>query len=72
MVWDERVSHQCLALRDVRVDVRLGVYPEEHEAPQPVSVDVELYRTCERFTGTMLADCLDYDRVFRHLTATGR
>jgi dihydroneopterin aldolase len=70
MVWDPRFSHQCLALRDVRVLVRLGVCPEEHEAPQPVSVDVELYRACARFTGRTLADCLDYDRVFRHLTAS--
>lgn len=68
MAWDERVSHQCLALRDVRIDVRLGAYPEERQAPQPISVDVELYRSCERFTGATLADCLDYDRVYRHLT----
>jgi dihydroneopterin aldolase len=68
MVWDERVSHQCLALRDVRIDVRVGAYPEERQASQPVSVDVELYRRCERFTGATLADCLDYDRVYRHLT----
>lgn len=69
-VWDHRRSHQCLALRDVRVLVRLGAYPEERAGPQPVSVDVELYRACGRFTGTTLADCLDYDRVFRHLTRT--
>lgn len=68
MVWDQRVSHQCLALRDVRVLVRLGVCPSERAAPQPVSVDVELYRACAGFTGRTLADCLDYDRVFRQLT----
>lgn len=69
-MWDPRQSHQCLALRDVRLHVRLGVCPEERAAPQPVSVDVELYRACERFTGGGLADCLDYDRVFRYLTQT--
>lgn len=52
----------------MRIAVRLGVYPEEHEAPQEISVDVELYRTAGAFTGGSLADCLDYDRVFRHLT----
>ena len=31
-------------------------------------VDVELYRRQERFTGTSLADCLDYDRIYLHLT----
>jgi dihydroneopterin aldolase len=50
------------------VRVRLGAYAEEREAPQTVSVDVELYRACARFAGTGLADCLDYDRVFRHVT----
>lgn len=69
-MWDYRKSHQCLALRDVRVAVRLGVHAHEREAPQPVSVDVELYRAQERFAGQSLADCLDYDRVFRHLTET--
>ena len=32
-----------------------------------LSVDVELYRRQERFTGTSLADCLDYDRLY-HIT----
>jgi dihydroneopterin aldolase len=51
----------------MRTEVRIGVYEHERGAPQPVSVDVELYRRQERFTGRSLADCLDYDRVFRHL-----
>lgn len=67
-MWDERASYQCLALRDVRVAVRLGAFESERAAPQPVSVDVELYRRQGRFTGGKLSDCLDYDRVFRHLT----
>ena len=40
----------------------------EHEEPQLLSVDVELYRRQERFTGTSLADCLDYDRLYDHIT----
>lgn len=67
-MWNPLVSHQCLALRDVRVTVRVGVYAAELEAPQQVSVDVEMYRREQRFTGTSLADCLDYDRIYRHLT----
>jgi dihydroneopterin aldolase len=66
-VWDPAVSHQCLALRDVRVRVRLGIRADERAAPQPVSVDVELYRRQGRFAGRSIADCLDYDRVFDHL-----
>lgn len=67
-VWNQLVSHQCLALRDVRVNVRIGVHAAEYEQPQLLSVDVELYRRQERFTGTCLADCLDYDRLYCHIT----
>lgn len=67
-MWDRLSDHQCLALRDVRVAVRLGVGDAERGAPQEVSVDVELYRRHGAFAGGTLADCLDYDRVFRHLS----
>lgn len=67
-MWDQQASYHCLALRDVRVAVRVGAFPAEQAAPQTVAVDVELYRHHGPFTGEALADCLDYDRVFRHLT----
>ena len=67
-MWNHFASHQCLALRDVRVNVRVGVHAAEHEKAQLLSVDVELYRRQERFTGATLADCLDYDRIYYHLT----
>jgi dihydroneopterin aldolase len=66
-VWDPLASHECLALRDVRVRVRVGVHAREHESPQLLSVDVELYRHRGRFVGAGLADCLDYDRIHDHL-----
>ena len=67
-MWNQAVSHQCLALRDVRVSVRIGVHAFEYEKPQMLSVDVELYRRQQRFTGTTLAECLDYDRLYHHVT----
>ena len=67
-VWNLAVSHHCLALRDVRVPVRLGIRADERTAPQQVSVDVELCRRQGPFAGGSIADCLDYDRVFQHLT----
>ncbi|MEK0083100.1 dihydroneopterin aldolase [Benzoatithermus flavus] len=67
-MWNEDVDYQCLALRNVKIAVRIGAYPEEHTAPQQISVDVELYRRQGSFIGTSLDDCLDYGRVFRHLT----
>jgi dihydroneopterin aldolase len=56
-----------VALRDVALEVRIGAHAAEREAPQPVLVDVELYRHHGPFGEGRLADCLNYDRVFRHL-----
>ena len=56
-----------MALRDVALEVRIGAHAAEREAPQPVLVDVELYRHHGPFAEGRLADCLNYDRVFRHL-----
>ena len=67
-MWDKQCDHECLALRDVRVAVRVGVYAREHDAPQLLEVDVELYRRRREFTGSALADCLDYARGYHHLT----
>jgi FolB domain-containing protein len=68
-MWNESRSHQRIALREVALEVRLGAYEEERHAPQPVIVDVELYRRMGPFPpGAGLKECLDYDRIFRHLT----
>jgi dihydroneopterin aldolase len=70
MPWSRRRSYHCVALRNIPLLVRIGVYEAERAAPQPVSVDVELYRHAGRFVGTGLADCLDYSRVHRWLVET--
>jgi len=67
-VWNQQANHQCIALRDVRVPVRVGVYAAEHAKPQELSIDVELYRRLDRLTSTALGECLDYDRIYHHLT----
>ena len=67
-MWDQQNSYHCLALRDVRISVRLGAFAAEQAAPQPVNVDVEMYRRHGAFAGGELAACIDYDRVFRYLT----
>lgn len=69
-MWDVTDDWQCLALREVPLEVRLGVYPEERAGPQRISVDVELWRRAGRFAGTSLEDCLDYARVHRWLVET--
>ncbi len=66
-MWDPDRSHECVALRDVALEVRVGVFAAERAAPQPVRVDVELYRHRGAYAGGGLEACLNYDRVFRHL-----
>jgi 7,8-dihydroneopterin aldolase/epimerase/oxygenase len=67
-VWNQQANHQCIALRDVRVPVRVGVYAAEHARPQQLSIDVELYRRLDRLASPALGECLDYDRIYHHLT----
>ncbi len=64
----EAGDRQCVALRNVAVPVRLGLLERERAAPQTVIVDVELWRRHRGYRGGGLAECLDYDRIHRHLT----
>lgn len=66
-VWDERRSYQRVAIEGVEVAVRLGAYPEERAGPQPVRVDVELFRHSHGFDGGGLDACLNYDRIHGYL-----
>ena len=69
-VWDPDRSHECVALRDVALEVRIGAFAEELAGPQTVRVDVELYRHRGAYAGGGLESCLNYDRVFRYLVET--
>jgi dihydroneopterin aldolase len=64
--WDRERSHECVALRDVEIEVRIGVGEAEMAGPQPVRVDVELYRRRGAFAEAEHG-FLDYHRVHRHL-----
>ena len=66
-MWQPGADWQCLALRNVTLDVRIGVYEAEKTAPQRISVDLELWRRTGGAPARALADCLDYDRVYRWL-----
>lgn len=59
---------ECVALRGVRLQLRVGVHAGERQQPQPVEVEVELYRRRPPGERRGLADCLDYDRLYHHLT----
>ena len=63
-------NHQCVSLHDLTVEMAVGVADwERHpDKTQRVIVDIDLYAPLSGFTGTQLADCLDYDRLYRHVT----
>ena len=51
-------------LRDIRLDVRLGIHAHEQDAPQPISVSVELFGA-DGYSpvGRRIDRVIDYDRV---------
>ena len=66
-MWDLERGFECVALRDVALEVRLGAFEDERAGPQPLRVDVELYRHRAGPVEGGLDGCLNYDRVFRYL-----
>jgi dihydroneopterin aldolase len=70
-LWDGHASYERVALEDLTVELQVGVDPWER-APgkaQRLLVTVEMFRHRDRFTGTSVADCVNYDRVYRHIAA---
>jgi dihydroneopterin aldolase len=69
-MWMEGEDWQCLALRGVPLEIRLGVYDSERVKPQRISVDIELWRHRPIVPPAGIEDCLDYDRVYRWMADT--
>jgi 7,8-dihydroneopterin aldolase/epimerase/oxygenase len=70
-LWDGGASYERVALEDLAVELQVGVEPWER-APgkaQRLLVSVEMFRHRGTFTGTSVVDCVDYDRVYRHIAA---
>lgn len=67
--WDTAASYERVALEDIAVEVQVGIEEWERVAgkAQRLLVTVEMFRHRDAFTGTSVADCVDYDRVYRHL-----
>lgn len=68
VIWDRSRSYERVALSELTLALRVGVFAAEEVAAQPVRVTVELYRHRGTRAVTGLAECLDYDRVYRYLT----
>jgi len=65
--WDAQASYERVALEDLTVELQVGVSRWERGKAQRLLVTVEMFRHRGAFTGSGLADCIDYDRVYRHL-----
>ena len=68
-LWDAQASYERVALEDLAVELQVGISDWER-APgktQRLLVTVEMFRHRGALTGSSLADCIDYDRVYSHL-----
>lgn len=70
-LWDANASYERVALEDLAVDLQVGVNAWERTPgkTQRLLVAVEMFRHRGAFTGSSVADCLDYDRVYSHIAA---
>jgi 7,8-dihydroneopterin aldolase/epimerase/oxygenase len=69
--WDPQASYERVALEDLTVELQVGINQWER-APgkaQRLLVTVEMFRHRGAFTGTSVADCINYDRVYSHIAA---
>jgi 7,8-dihydroneopterin aldolase/epimerase/oxygenase len=70
--WSAEASHQRIALKDVRIRMRLGLTAEEKARPlgQEVLVNVEMYAHPASHGATQIAHCIDYHPIYRFITET--
>jgi 7,8-dihydroneopterin aldolase/epimerase/oxygenase len=67
-LWDAQASYERVALEDLIVELQVGINPWERGKAQRLLATVEMFRHRDAFTGSGVADCIDYDRVYRHIT----
>jgi dihydroneopterin aldolase len=69
-LWDDRASYERVALEDLAVEIQVGVSDWERTPgkAQRLLITIEMFRHRGAFSGRSLADCIDYGRVYRHVT----
>ncbi len=69
-LWDPAVSHQRVGLKDLVVEMHIGIADwERHpDKKQRVIVSVDLYTHQSGHTGTDISDCIDYNRIHDFVT----
>jgi dihydroneopterin aldolase len=66
--WDADAGYERVALENLTVELQVGINPSERGRAQRLLATVELFRHRDAFAGAGVADCIDYDRVYRHIT----
>ena len=68
-LWDVDASYERVALEDLAVELQVGVNDWERTPgkAQRLLISVEMFRHRGEFTGSSLADCVDYGRVYRRV-----
>ena len=61
-------NRQVIRLKGLVLDLAIGVFDSERGHRQPVEIEVEAWRYAGAFTSSRYEDCLDYHRLFTHLT----
>ena len=73
-LWDAQASYERVALEDLAVELQVGINQWERVPgrAQRLLVTVEMFRHRDAFSGSSVADCIDYDRVYSHIAAHWR
>jgi dihydroneopterin aldolase len=68
-LWDPGASYERVALEDLAVELQVGVNDWEQTPgkAQRLLISVEVFRHRGEFTGSSLADCIDYGRIYRYV-----
>ena len=67
-LWDADAGYERVALENLTVELQVGINPSERGKAQRLVVTVEMFRHRDAFIGSGVADCIDYGRVYRHIT----
>lgn len=62
-LWDSRCDYYRVALRDVVVEMQIGIAEWERGATQRVVVNVDLFAHQGAHTGSDISSCINYDPI---------
>ena len=66
-LWDSRHDYVKVALRDVVIEMRLGIADWERRVTQKVTVTVELFSHQGAQSWSDIAECINYDPIHNYI-----